>query len=141
MKCDGCTLCCKMINVSWMDSPAGEYCNKCEENKGCSIFENASEYCKDYQCLYSQMDKVSINLRPDKCHVIFEKLNHHIITGLIESGHTMNEDIMNQIGSFNSEGISVLMSVFGNKIPTIIPAKGMTSKEVFNEFKNKRMAL
>jgi len=131
MNCDGCTLCCKLISVPWMKSPAGRYCRKCAIGVGCKIFESVDPRCKEYACLYNQMEKCSPNLRPDKCHVIFEKVGDNIITGLMEKGHIMNDDVKNQIGRFVAEGFSVYMSSFGNPVPVIAPAKGMTSLQVF----------
>jgi hypothetical protein len=119
-----------------MNSPAGKYCKKCSPGKGCLIFAKVNDRCKEYQCMYNQMNKCSENLRPDKCHVIFERLGNGIITGLIEKGCTMNDDVKNQIGSFIKEGFSVYMSSFGNPVPAIIPAKGIASSQVFIDVNN-----
>lgn len=35
MKCGDCTLCCKLLDISWMNSPVNEYCKECDINIGC----------------------------------------------------------------------------------------------------------
>ena len=116
-----------------MNSPAGKYCHECVEGKGCKIYKVASQDCLDYKCLFNQMEKVSTNLRPDKCHVIFEKVGDNIITGLIDNGHDMTQDAKNQISSFINEGFSIFIKTFGKWNPTIIPAKNKNSKDIYNE--------
>ena len=134
MVCGECTLCCKMINIPWMNSPAGVYCKNCSPGKGCNIFKDAPEDCKEYSCLYCQMEKVSVNLRPDVCHVIFEKINDEIVivTGLVEEGYDLNTDIQNQIASFLNEGLSVFLSRVGNTVPLVIPSAGKTGQTIFD---------
>ena len=75
MECGGCTLCCKLLNIDWMNSPAGEYCKECEKGVGCKIFDHVPKKCLEFKCAYNQMEKVSIDLRPDNCDVIFERIS------------------------------------------------------------------
>lgn len=59
MECDGCTLCCELLNIPWMDSPPGELCKHCN-GTGCDIYDTAPKDCLLYECAYVQMDKASI---------------------------------------------------------------------------------
>lgn len=137
MECGGCTLCCKLINVPWMNSPAGEYCKECVAGKGCKIYDTViSKNCLDYQCAYAQQEKASINLRPDICHVIFEKLNNRNMIGLVEENYSISDDVKSQIKLFIQEGLSVTLVYLGNPVPAIIPAEGRTGNEVYNEVKD-----
>ena len=133
MKCDGCTLCCKMMAIPQMNSPAGEYCRGCFIDIGCCIYDDAPEECLEYACAYAQMNRASIKLRPDNCHVIFEKSTNNIFTGLMEAGYKLNEDVNNQIKSFVDEGISVLLYVFGESTPSIHLAEGRVKEEVLEK--------
>lgn len=132
MECDGCTLCCELLPVSWMNSPAGHLCEFCNENNGCRIYAAAPKECLDFQCSYSQMKNVSIQLRPDNCGVIFEKINDELFIGTIDPSETKLKDIVKgQIDCFLNDGLSVVL--FNQKIknPLIFPSKNTTADEVF----------
>ena len=63
-ECGGCTLCCKTTNIVYMDSPQGKYCEYCIPKVGCAIHVDRPDPCKIFQCAWSQMEKVHIDLRP-----------------------------------------------------------------------------
>ena len=136
MECDGCTLCCKMLNIAWMDSPEGEYCKECEPDIGCKIWENVPEDCKKYKCLYNQLDNLDIVYRPDFCGVVFEKATETIIYGIIDDDVAMlNDDANNMIGTFLSKGYSVVLRSLESEPLFIFEAEGRTAHEVFKEIK------
>lgn len=134
--CDGCTLCCKLLNIPWMESPAGEYCKECEPGKGCKIYYNAPPKCLKFNCAYAQMNKVSTNLRPDNCGVMFERIEGDIFVGNVDPDREMSQEMIDgQINAFLNEGFSVVL--FNKKIatPFIIPAKGQSTQEIYNRIK------
>ena len=136
MKCDGCTLCCELLDVPWMNSPAGEICKKCKKGIGCTIYNDAPKDCLDFKCAYNQMEKVSLDLRPDKCGVIFERVTDTIFIGTVDPKREKpNQVVINQISAFLDDGFSVIL--FNKKIkePIIINAKGKTKQEIWLEFK------
>jgi hypothetical protein len=133
MECNGCTLCCKLLDIPWMNSPVGKYCSKCMVGGGCLIYDNAPEECKKYQCAYSQMENATIDLRPDKCHVIFERFNDHIFIGLIEQGYSVNNIVKNQINIFNNDGYSVFLKVVGSGSPLIMASKDKKAIDIYEE--------
>lgn len=134
MKCGGCTLCCKLLSIPWMNSPAGELCIQCDQNKGCLIYNTAPKKCLEYKCAYAQMNKVSINLRPDNCHVIFEKIpNSNIFIGLADPAFSLHDNAKSQIRAFVQQGFSVSLSVLGQGAPMIFPIAGKSAEEIFKE--------
>lgn len=109
-ECGGCTLCCKTTNVTYMNAPHGKYCEYCVPNVGCLIHDKRPEPCRIFQCVWSQMEKVHIDLRPDNCKVVFEKINDELILGTIDrSINDASPLIHRQIKSFGKEGISVVL--------------------------------
>jgi hypothetical protein len=134
MDCDGCTLCCELLDIPWMDSPVGEYCKHCEIGKGCGIYDNAPKDCLDYQCAYNQMDNVSLNLRPDKCGVIFEKISDKLFIGTIDPKQEKPQDIvMKQIDAFLNDGYSVILHHIKENKPIIINTDNRTKESVWLE--------
>lgn len=48
--CDGCTLCCKVMNVPELDKPAGVWCADCTVGQGCGRYETRPSTCRTFQC-------------------------------------------------------------------------------------------
>lgn len=135
MECGGCTLCCELFDIPWMDSPPGEICKYCK-NDGCDIYDTAPKECLEFQCAYNQMDKVSINLRPDKCKVIFEKITADVFIGTTDPNISNLPDVAKrQIHSFLQEGFSVILFNQKIKTPFIYTAKNITANKVWEIFK------
>ena len=131
MKCDGCTLCCELLNIPWVNSPAGELCKHCNVGLGCNIFDAVDEDCKDYQCAYFQMDNVSTDLRPDKCGVLFEKVSNLLFVGIIDPKHKFKDIVKDQISDFLNNGYSVILK--NKEKPIIINTKDRTKESVWFE--------
>lgn len=109
MECGNCTLCCKLLELHEVPSPIGILCEHCEPHVGCKIHSGKPKECEIYQCMYAQMDKVGIELRPDKSHVIFDKMSDDVICGRIEKGHKIKDFGSKQLLSFINQGFSILL--------------------------------
>jgi hypothetical protein len=59
--------------------------------------------------MWVQMIHAGIEMRPDKCHVIFDRANNEVICARIEKSHRLNGLVVGQLQAFNREGFSVLM--------------------------------
>lgn len=59
--------------------------------------------------MWLQMDNVGIELRPDKCGIIFDKTSDGVITARLDEGKKLNKLVMGQINSFIKEGFSILI--------------------------------
>lgn len=132
MECGDCTLCCKLLDISWMNSPVDEYCKECNIGVGCKIFDNIPKKCLEFSCGYNQMKKMSVGLRPDKCHVIFEKVADDIFIGLLDPENEMTDIAARQINSFLKEGFSVFLTKPKEEIPIIYVTPGMDGGEVYH---------
>jgi len=138
MKCGGCTLCCKTTNIVYMDSPHGEYCKYCIPNEGCMIYPDRPDHCKVFQCCWSQMKKVHIDLRPDQCKVVFEKINDALILGTIDNKlENISQLVKNQIGAFNKEGISIFLQQFNPYKFICNMIYGANKQEIINALEEK----
>jgi len=133
MECNGCTLCCKLIAVPWMDSPSGEWCKHCIINVGCKKWDTCPIECKSYECSYRQTEKCSTDLRPDKIKIIFEKVSNDIFFGLNHPDYALTDIAKKQIDSFVKQGFSVVVSNYKEKKPKLFLAKGHIVNEVLNK--------
>jgi len=59
--------------------------------------------------MWTQMGNVGIELRPDNCGVIFDRISDDVITARMGEGMKLNDLTMGQVNSFNKEGFSVLI--------------------------------
>lgn len=135
MECDGCTLCCKLLDIPWMDSPSGSLCKHCEEGVGCRIFDHVPKKCKEFRCAYNQAEKASIKFRPDKCHIIFEKVSDTIMYGTSDPQYFLSKDALSQVRSFNNEGYSVIIND-RNKLK-VFSANNRSIESIAKEYKER----
>ena len=69
--CGPCTLCCKVMGVKDV-TPAGEWCQHAKKSRGCAIYDDRPQPCRDFQCLWvmGQFGEGAVELRPDRLHAV-----------------------------------------------------------------------
>ena len=131
MKCGECTVCCTLSVVEELNKKAGERCFNCIGN-GCSIYEKRPQVCKDFECAYLQGGN-NIELRPDKCGVMFWKKTETIFCGAMMPGITITDVALKQIVSFKNQGYSLVLLKIGEK-PHIELSEGHDREQVIKEY-------
>jgi hypothetical protein len=53
-ECGKCNLCCKLLGVSEIKKPSGQWCDHAQCGKGCAIYDNRPRSCHDFACLWLQ---------------------------------------------------------------------------------------
>lgn len=129
--CGDCTLCCTLLPVPELDKPANTHCQHCIVGKGCSIYEDRPQVCRPFNCAWLQ-SSASIDLRPDKINIIFEKVNDNIFFGTQELDIKPTELALKQTQQFRVQGFSVVINE--NDTLTVIPSNGRTKEDVKTEF-------
>jgi len=104
MKCGECTECCNAFPVVELNKEAWEDCQYADN--GCKIYNLRPNSCRKCECAYMQNPKVSQELRPDNCGVIFERLDKTMVGTIIGP---MSLAVKGQIRSFKNEGFRVLL--------------------------------
>ena len=136
MDCNGCTICCKVLDIPWMDSPVGFYCKECEPGVGCRIWEDRPEECKTFKCSYYKVKNCNKNLRPDKCGVVFEKATKNIFFGTLNEDAVVLDKFVNiQITKFLEKGFSIILKHPKLKEPYILTAEGKFANDIWEEAK------
>ena len=69
--CGSCTACCKALEVVELTKPLGKWCQHCSIGKGCKIYAERPQSCRDFRCewlkgLGEEED------RPDRIRVILD---------------------------------------------------------------------
>jgi len=127
MKCGNCTLCCRLPVVPSLNKEKGVWCEFCEIGVGCKIYNVRPNECRQYQCMWSQMEHSGEELRPDKCHMLFEKVSDKTICGAQEPEYELSDLVKRQIDFFLRDGFSVIIIKKGLK--TVYVAKGHSFDE------------
>jgi hypothetical protein len=67
--CDACTACCFTHAVIAIGKPGSEWCPHCEIGKGCRIYSDRPEQCREFSCLWLQgwADEQD---RPDRLKIV-----------------------------------------------------------------------
>jgi Fe-S-cluster containining protein len=128
-------MCCLLLKIKETDSKPCVYCKHCEPNVGCKIYKNRPEACRIFECAWKQMEHSHIDLRPDKCGVLFEKWSDKVIVGSMNISY-ISDLIEKQIDYFRSENISVIMINHFEKYRTYFLAQGHTKEFVQEEINN-----
>lgn len=134
MECGECTACCLMFPIPPIEKPSNTRCQYCT-GSGCSIWDTKPQMCTDYQCAYYQAKIAPLELRPDKCGIIFTKKNDRIFSGVLVSGTKVSDLANKQIQSFNNQGYSVVLLSVNEREPLVLEAKGQNKNEVLKEYK------
>ena len=122
VKCNGCTLCCKIPRIPILQKKSNEWCRFCSQNKGCSIYASRPQPCVDFNCLWLISD-LSEEWRPDKVHFYAVEESSELIKVRVDADHpnAWQEGVGKQIvDQFRNEGRHVLVSV-GMQL-TFLPA-------------------
>ncbi len=134
MQCETCTLCCKLLPIESTGSQAGSWCKNCLPGVGCTIYPVRPDECKIFSCAYHQMEKVSKDLRPDKCKIIFEKVTDRIFFGTQHPDYEITETAKRQIDQFQKQGFSVIIKSSSIEKPMAFINKNHRPQEIFDEY-------
>ena len=106
--CGECTLCCDLLPVKWLDKPANTTCVHCD--KGCLIHETKEEECVSFECSWLQSNVDNDQLRPDRCGVVFEKVDDKTFYGNVVLGGKISDLARRQMQNFVDQGYTVRLS-------------------------------
>ncbi len=68
--CNGCTLCCRLPDIDDLDKPADEWCRHCIAGRGCSIYLDRPQLCRDFLCRWMLDDGLGDEWDPLKSHMM-----------------------------------------------------------------------
>lgn len=75
---------------------------------GCEIYHDRPRTCRGFNCAYLQAG-LYVELRPDKCGVVFEKVNNNMFHAYIDMRVGINDVGKDQVMAFKSQGYSVVI--------------------------------
>ena len=88
--CGSCTICCKVPAIPEFDKPCHRWCTHCEPGRGCSIYAERPQRCRDFLCLWMQWPALDDKLRPDRSGVLLmprpHPLHGRIVMAMVAKG-------------------------------------------------------
>jgi hypothetical protein len=133
-KCGECTLCCTLFPVKWLNKPPLTDCKHCILKKGCGIQDTKDDECRDFDCMYVQVGNIPIDLRPDKCGIIFEKWSDKIIYGTLDPNNEPSDMAKGQIQNFVQQGFSVVLASIKETTNKFFISKNHKEQDIRDEF-------
>lgn len=68
--CGSCTLCCKLYHVPEIAKAAGKWCQHCVTSKGCTIYTERPQPCRDFLCIWMQDAGLPDDWKPNQSKMI-----------------------------------------------------------------------
>jgi len=134
-ECGECTMCCELLPIPELQKPESILCGFCKINKGCSVYKNRPNSCKEFNCVYIQDEDVDLELRPDNSKVMFEKVTDTLYLALElprDIGSWRETKVLDFIEQLNKKGISIIVSSFTRTPKEFLLADGATKEQVWD---------
>jgi hypothetical protein len=68
--CDGCTLCCRVMEATTLGKPMGVLCKHCIVGTGCGIHETRPPECRHYHCGWLIDGSLGAEWQPERAHIV-----------------------------------------------------------------------
>lgn len=70
--CEGCSLCCNVMRVDWLDKPANKWCVHSVPG-GCGIHGSHPQLCRDFFCLWIDDASFGPEWKPERSRFVMTK--------------------------------------------------------------------
>jgi hypothetical protein len=68
--CGTCTMCCKVFRIPVLNKQEGKWCQHCAIGKGCGIYEDRPQQCRDFMCLWLQDQTLLPDWKPEVSKIV-----------------------------------------------------------------------
>ncbi len=87
--CGTCTLCCKVYPVPVLAKAAGSWCKHCSPGRGCGIWLERPEFCRDFYCRYMIDPNLGPEWKPEACKFVMNFQPNGTFAVTVDPGHRM----------------------------------------------------
>ena len=114
-RCGTCGLCCKILPIPHFQKPAGPWCVHSRPGKGCSIYAERPEPCREFVCGWLRIPEMGEELRPDRCHFIVrvteEPRTFRLDVDPAYPGTVSSKALLTLRQGLNSQGLTVIVNL------------------------------
>jgi hypothetical protein len=75
--CQGCTMCCKLMEIDTLAKPRGDWCPHCNQKQGCTIYAQRPEACRIFHCGYLRIPHLDERWKPAKAKFLINYETRH----------------------------------------------------------------
>ena len=68
--CQSCTLCCRLPEIDALSKPANDWCAHCVAGRGCAIYVDRPQLCRDFLCLWMTKPDLPEEFDPLTSHMM-----------------------------------------------------------------------
>ena len=68
--CGTCTLCCKILSITELAKPKGQWCRHCDIGRGCRIYDQRPPSCRTFICGYLGWPVAGDHWFPARCKMV-----------------------------------------------------------------------
>lgn len=130
--CGTCTACCRVYAIPALDKPAGKWCEHCAVGQGCKIYDQRPPLCSEFKCVWLEIQesgkRISDELRPDRCKVVFSmSTNDRIMAAFTMPGAPLawqRPSVRRLIDSMVKGGLAVVVGQARSTTRTMIDDRG-----------------
>lgn len=84
--CGTCSLCCQLPEIEEFSKPANTVCHHCQPAKGCRIYDDRPQLCRDFFCRYMTDPDLSEAWNPVMSHMMVYAQGPQV-TVLVDPAH------------------------------------------------------
>lgn len=124
-RCGGCTLCCYLGGVPYLQKPSVTECQYLIPGVGCFIYEERPGTCREYTCLWNSNENWPDSLRPDKCHVIFKMAGDGNLLVMMDPAYPdawSQPEVLSAIHEAFNNGYAIIAMRGTEKFALVLPA-------------------
>ena len=86
--CGTCSLCCKVLSISELAKPAGQWCTHCRPGKGCGIHATRPFVCRGFYCEWMISKGLGPEWRPEQAKfALFKSNGGRRLTAAVDPGY------------------------------------------------------
>ena len=71
--CAGCTMCCKIMGIAELSKPRNQWCPNCDVGKGCKIYDERPQSCRDFDCIYLLDGTLADHWKPSRSRMVLTR--------------------------------------------------------------------
>ena len=68
--CGTCTMCCKVYQIAELNKQEGRWCTHCAIGRGCTIYDDRPQRCRDFFCVWVQDESLPQEWKPETCKMV-----------------------------------------------------------------------
>ena len=127
-ECGACTLCCKTVEFSDFNKPAGKWCANAQPGRGCKIHDAKPAICSIFFCEWRGNPNLGPEWKPDRARFVLSTYpgTNSLAVWLDPgaSGAWLQEPYYSQIKDWGRHALingSQVMVINGNRVTVVLP--------------------